>query len=425
MTERNEQATDGVADVHEPGRELEVLHRASLYLHRLRDPEVLAQNVITLLCEVVHHDFAAVYLVDGDRLSTFAVSDRGLGDSVVKSDKAYLDSLDLRVGKHVTGWVAKHGQSVLLNDVAEDDRYLDSQAEIASELCVPMWSNEQVIGVVNVESKRKHAYRPADQRVLEIAANQVAIAIENARLVGRIAEVERLKAQADLTGGIAHDLGNMLVAASLRCELLRRSDRLAPPEAEELAAIATVLDKTVMLTRSLMQFGVPQAEPAQWLDLGDHLHCTTPLIEALCGQRIRVHVEAERGRLFVYARLGQVDQILINLVVNAREAVGAHGNLWIRAARLGDGDAISEVQLEVQDDGCGMAPETLARAMQPLFTTRITGSGLGLPTVARLVEELGGRLALESTEHRGTRVRVTLPMQEQAEPADAVAGAPG
>lgn len=126
MTDIEDKLTGEPAESGQHVRELETLHLASHFLHRLRDPEVLARDVITLLKDVVHHDYAAVYLIDGDRLRTFAVSDRGLGAGVLDADKAYLESLDLRVGKNVTGWVAQHGESVRLDDATRDPRYLDS-----------------------------------------------------------------------------------------------------------------------------------------------------------------------------------------------------------------------------------------------------------------------------------------------------------
>ena len=166
---------------------LGVIHRASLRLHAMNDPEVMAREVIGILNDVVPHDFAAVYLLEGERLVPFAVSDRLQGNAVLEADKQYLASLNLRVGANVTGWVARHGESLLINDVSRDPRYLDSRPGVQSELCVAMRSGSDVTGVVNLESLRSGAYTESEKRVLEIVATQLGIAIENATMRARLA----------------------------------------------------------------------------------------------------------------------------------------------------------------------------------------------------------------------------------------------
>lgn len=409
-----------VHDTAERNRELKALHLASSYLHRLRDPAVLAQDVITLLKDVVHHDYAAVYLVDGDSLKIFAVSDRGLGPGVLESDLAYLDSLHLRVGENITGWVAQHGRSLRLDNVMEDERYLDSQPGIVSELCVPMRSGAKVIGVINLESTRAAAYQETDQRVLEIVANQIAVAIENAQLVARVAETERLQLLADLTGGVAHDIGNLLVAILLRCELLRIGGNLTESQRAELQAIGELLDKTTAMSQSLLHVGLPRLRAGQSMCLNDHLRSKLPLIRVLGGDRMQVTVDLCAGEASVAATPGQIDQILINLAVNARAAIETEGKLLVRTRRTrfpaGQQAGSAGICLEVEDDGCGMTAEVREAAMQPLFTTRREGTGLGLATVARLVDELGGTIELESTESIGTLVRITLPIAANKAP---------
>lgn len=170
---------------------LGVIHRTSLRLHAISDPELMAREIVGILQDVVPHDFAAVYLLDGEALIPFAVSDRKLGGEALQADKEYLASLELRVGANITGWVAQHGKSQLIRDVSRDPRYLDSQPGVQSELCVPMYSGRGLIGVVNLESLRRNAYSQSEQRVLEIVAAQLGIAIENATMRRRLQAVER------------------------------------------------------------------------------------------------------------------------------------------------------------------------------------------------------------------------------------------
>lgn len=170
---------------------LGVIHRTSLRLHAISDPEVMAREIVGILQDVVPHDYAAVYLLDGETLLPYAVSDRKLGGDALKADKDYLASLNLRVGANITGWVALHGKSQLINDVSRDPRYLPSQPGVQSEMCVPMFSSRGLIGIVNLESVELNAYSLSEQRVLEIVATQLGIAIENAQMRARLQVVAR------------------------------------------------------------------------------------------------------------------------------------------------------------------------------------------------------------------------------------------
>ncbi|NNF51946.1 MAG: GAF domain-containing protein [Gammaproteobacteria bacterium] len=158
------------------------IHQASMRVHRIDDPEILATQIIDILRDAVPHDYAAVYLVQGQKLAPFAVSDRGLGPTGLQSDKDYLRSLDLKLGENVTGWVAQNNESVLIVDTLVDPRFLDSRPGVRSELCVPMRTNNTVIGVINLESNQIGAYTESERIVLEIIAVQLALSIENATL---------------------------------------------------------------------------------------------------------------------------------------------------------------------------------------------------------------------------------------------------
>lgn len=151
-------------------------------VHRIDDPEILATKIIDIIRDVIPHDYAAVYLIDGVQLVPFAVSDRGLGQAALVSDKDYLRSLDLKVGENVTGWVAENDESVVIRDTSLDPRFLDSRPGIRSELCVPMRTGKTVSGVINLEANQVGAYTESERIVLEIIAAQLALSIENANL---------------------------------------------------------------------------------------------------------------------------------------------------------------------------------------------------------------------------------------------------
>jgi len=178
--------------------ELTTIHQISQRLTKLFTLEALSLEIVKVLDETFGYDFAAVLLADEQtgELHLFAISDQGKGEKSHQGDKGYLRDLDVSLGEGVTGWVAHNRQSVRLGDVRNDARYLAVQDGILSELCVPMLSGERVSGVVNIETTRLNAYEESDQRLLETIAAQIAIAVQNARLLAetrrRVTELETI-----------------------------------------------------------------------------------------------------------------------------------------------------------------------------------------------------------------------------------------
>ena len=159
-------------------QQLTAVHSAAKHLRRLGRPSAMAQEVIRLLETSLAYEYAAVLLVDAETsgLVPYALSDQGKGPAFIEHDKRYVWSHGLRVGDGVTGWVAEHGDSVLLGDVRLDPRYHAMRDDIRSELCVPIESAEETIGVLNIETSQPDAYDQSDQLVLETVAAQFAVA---------------------------------------------------------------------------------------------------------------------------------------------------------------------------------------------------------------------------------------------------------
>lgn len=168
--------------------ELTAIHRASQRLQDLLSLDDLAAEIIGVLEQVLGYSYGAILLITepGGRLVPFALSDQGQGRDFVKTDRAYLNAPDLRVGEGVVGWVAQSGESVRLSDVRQDQRYRTARPDVQSELCVPLKIGPQIVGVINVESNMLNAYSADDQRVLETVAAQIASAVQNARLFNEV-----------------------------------------------------------------------------------------------------------------------------------------------------------------------------------------------------------------------------------------------
>jgi PAS domain S-box-containing protein len=258
---------------------------------------------------------------------------------------------------------------------------------------------------------------------------------ERRRLQQQLFRAQRLESVGRLAGGVAHDYNNMLSIILGHAELALET---LPPESElryDLEQIQDAGQRSAELTRQLLAFARKQRVAPVVLDLGATVDRLLEMLRRLIGEDIQLSVavppEADDG-CFVEMDPSQVDQILVNLVVNARDAIRGPGSIRIRVDRAELDEARAEVLasdarpgryvvLTVQDDGVGIDATVLPRLFEPFFTTKPvgTGTGLGLSTVYGIVRQNGGFILVESTPGRGSSFRVHLPQHEPGAAEDA------
>jgi PAS domain S-box-containing protein len=255
---------------------------------------------------------------------------------------------------------------------------------------------------------------------------------EHRRLTARIRRSERIESLGQLAGGLAHDFNNLLGVIANHLQVvesaLRRhatQDTVLDPDATEalvadLARIDHARDAAAQLTRQLLAFGPRDPARPTVFDLNDALLEVQEILARAAGRAVRMAVELAPEPLLVRAEPGRLQQMLLNLVVNAGQAMPDGGALALRT-RLVHVDAAGDapglvaegdhVELTVTDDGVGMSPEVCAQAFEPFFTTKGgQGTGLGLATVLAVATECGGDVELASEPGAGTTVRVLLPV---------------
>ncbi len=246
----------------------------------------------------------------------------------------------------------------------------------------------------------------------------------------QLRESQKLEAVGKLAGGIAHDFNNLLTVI-LGCAEVLQFDAGNPAQVAEMAVeIQHSAERAAELTRQLLAFGKRQVLELQPVDLGQVLGEARSMLTRVIPESIRVATRVEGGPLVVRAEAGRLSQVLLNLAINARDAMPGGGELLLtaRAPRAdepapiaGDLQARGRAVLEVSDTGCGMSVEVAARAFEPFFTTKDLGggSGLGLATVYGIVQQLEGAIELDSAPGRGTTVRLHLPLDRVGEAAAA------
>ena len=230
------------------------------------------------------------------------------------------------------------------------------------------------------------------------------------RLEEELRQAQRSEALGRLAGGIAHDFNNLLTAIGGYAELaLRRPD---DPAAVEIAlrGLIEATDAGATLTAQLLAFS--RREPAQFVpfQLNNIVRSTVTLLQRLIGSGVAVTLELDPDIPIIEADPGQLGQIVLNLALNARDAMPGGGTLTIATRRVG-----ADVALVISDTGAGMSEEVLRRAFEPFFTTKESGSGtgLGLSIVLGIAEQSGGRVSLESVLGKGTTVTIVFPPAEQ------------
>jgi signal transduction histidine kinase len=247
--------------------------------------------------------------------------------------------------------------------------------------------------------------------------------LENAQ--ASLVQAQKMEAVGQLTGGIAHDFNNMLAIVIGNLDIAKR--RLAQGKGDVARQIENAMDgaqRAAALTQRLLVFARRQPLQPTVIDVNRLLAELSELLRRTIGEAVRIEAAPRRGVWPVCADPAQLESAIINLAINARDAMPRGGTLRIETAGVGipEDQAVPEsglcagdyVMIVVSDTGAGMAPEIAARAVEPFFTTKEVGrgTGLGLSQVYGFVKQSGGHLEIESREGAGTTVRLYLPRHE-------------
>ncbi|HXX93989.1 MAG TPA: ATP-binding protein [Planctomycetota bacterium] len=237
---------------------------------------------------------------------------------------------------------------------------------------------------------------------------------ERRRLEEELVRTRKMGALGRLAGGVAHDFNNLLTAILGHAALSLRELRPDDPGRPHLEGIQKAAERAAGLTRQLLTISRRQVMQPATLDPSVVLGEMEGLLRHLLGEGIRMELLLDPGVGTLRADRSQLEQVILNLAVNARDAMPGGGRLSIWASNAGDG-----IRLAVTDTGCGMDRETLSHLFEPFFTTKPPGkgTGLGLATVYGIVTQIGGTIRVESEPGRGTRVEILLPRSGQTVPA--------
>ncbi len=270
---------------------------------------------------------------------------------------------------------------------------------------------------------RLDALRASEERLRDLNATleqRVAREVdERTAAEEALRQSQKMEAVGQLTGGVAHDFNNLLTIIRSSVDLLRRPSLSEERRGRYMDAVSDTVDRAAKLTGQLLAFARRQTLKPEVFEVGDRLRAVADMLDTVTGSRIRVVTDLVELPSFVEADLSQFETAVVNMAVNARDAMDGHGTLTLRlecgrpmppirghAGAVGPFAVVSLI-----DTGAGIGPEQVNRIFEPFFTTKEVGkgTGLGLSQVFGFTKQSGGDVAVESEVGRGTTFRLYLP----------------
>lgn len=417
-----------VVDVTERRRadqRLAAQHAVTRVLATSPTPEAAAPGVIEAIAQAVGGVFGSAWEVDraGNRLRCAAIWHTGDPRLPELADATRTSRLAPGDGTLATAWAT--ARPVVRREAQRGDASrraaLATEAGLHGALAFPISRRGEVTSLVEVLGPEMRDSSPELMAMLETVGSQIGQFIEHRMAEQQLLQSQKMDAVGQLAGGIAHDFNNLLGVilgyADLAVRELGESHKTTP----RIAAIRKAAERAAALTRQILTFSRNQPVARQSCDLNRIVSDTETMLRRLIGEDVRLAVVLGEDVGAVHADPGQLAQVVMNLAVNARDAMPTGGRLLIETSsvvldegyvsRHPEARVGPHVRLAVSDTGEGMTPEVLGRVFEPFFTTKEPGkgTGLGLAVVFGVVKESGGSLAVQSEPGRGSTFEIYLP----------------
>ena len=392
---------------------LKILHTVAETVSRTLDVEEILKTALEALTHVTGHEIASVHLLATDGMTLELRADRGLSPAMRKVNRR------LTVGKGIIGGVAASGDTAVVHDVmGSPDLLRSAQAAVRRDrirgfVCVPIHARGRMLGTLALGRQTVNPFNEGEVALLEATAQQIAIALDNARLSSELLHAEKLSAVGELASGVAHEINNPLTTILGLAQLMLSRPDVPAPVRERIALIADEASRAATIVQNLLMFArhyPPERRPCSLAD-------AVRRVVALKGYQLeqdKIHVTLELDEsATVSADENQIQQVLLNLIQNAHQAMARQSGERTLTMRLRRCDR--HVAIEVLDTGPGLAPHLLSRIFDPFFTTKGPGegSGLGLSVSYGIVGQHGGRLYAENRPEGGAMFVMELPAEEQ------------
>jgi len=419
-------------------RQAETMHAVQLAVGLALEESVTLSEavprILRAMCELQGWTVGALWLVDSrdQTLRCNALWHRA-SPSIEGFTKSY-QSLSLTQQLGLAGRAWNTGTAVFSPDILKEAAFPAQEsarrADLHGAIAFPISSGKNILGII--ECFVSEVLRPTPsrlERVSELGA-MISQFLNRKDLERQLRQAQKMEALGRMAGGVAHDFNNLLTIINSWAELLMDEPGLTSRAQRGMAQIRDAGNKATGLTRQLLAFTRHQIVERQPLNLNDRVSDIVELMKRVIGEDIQLVLKMDPTLGHIKADAGQIEQVVMNLVVNARDAMPHGGRLELETGELTvtHSDPFwpdplipgPYVTLAVRDTGCGMSVETLGHLFEPFFTTKELGkgTGLGLSTVYGIVRQSGGTVGITSELGKGTTFTIYLP--RIAEDSDAV-----
>lgn len=392
----------------------------------VRDPESLLHEVPAAAAEALEADVGVLYVLETDG-QHFRLAGGGPADRLPNRPDT------------PPGYVYERGEAVVVPDYHEELRFRIPPSTLeqgfVSGAGVPLAERGRTMGVLVVRWRHAQTVGDDEVRFLESMANLLATVLQRAQNEEALRHAQRLESVGQLTGGIAHDFNNLLTVIHGNLQVMEDLPALADDEyAQQLVGAATrATRRGAELTGKLLAFSRRQVLQPRAVDLRKMLQSLADMLRRTLDQRIVIEVDVAPDCPPCQADPGQLESALLNIAINARDAMPEGGKLLFAARRvdalpdeaLGDRppvmpgqEDVGFVAISLTDTGTGMSDAVKARAFEPFFTTKDAGrgTGLGLSTVYGFAKQSRGGITIDSMPGVGTTITIYIPAAEAAGP---------
>jgi two-component system NtrC family sensor kinase len=406
---------------------LRILHTVAEAVSRTLDVEDVLRTALDALTHVTGHEISSVHLLSEDGQRLHLRGDRGLSDRLRDINRV------LPIGDGVIGQVAATGVTMTFADIAASPHlFAPAQAIVRADriqgfVCVPINSRSGILGTLSLGRQTDVAFDEAEIALLEATADQVGIALDNARLYSesvrqleelrlkqaQLVHAEKLSAVGELASGVAHEINNPLTTILGQAQLLMERSDITPHVRDRIKIVADEASRAARIVQNLLLFArryPPERRPCSLAEQAQRvLELKAYQLEQ---DKIRIVTEFSECPP-VWADENQIQQVLLNLVQNAHHAMTSHEVERVLTIRIHVVD--DHAAIDVLDTGPGLPSDVLPRLFDPFFTTKAPGegSGLGLSVSYGIVSEHQGRLRAENRPEGGAAFIVELPLGER------------
>jgi signal transduction histidine kinase len=395
----------------------ETLGKFSRAMVSILDLQSLSKRIIETITQTMGVDKASLFFLNEERGGYYLLESKNI--------KMTFPIPIIPKGDPLSRYLQKFGEIIIREElikgtnIPELKDIIQTMAQLEAEVSIPLISKGQLIGMINLSHKfNKDIYSHEDIELLTTLANQMAIAIENARLYedlkkskSYIRRADRLASLGTLTAGLAHEIRNPLVAIKTFTQLL--PERLEDEEFRNhfLNIASGEVDRIASLITELLEFARPSEPKFELEDIHNSLDGMILLVSTEAkSKHIDIIKEYASDLLPTTIDREQMKQVFLNMLLNAIEATPENGKITVKTRSFVKPEGEPYIQIEITDTGRGIPAEYLEDIFTPFFTTKEKGSGLGLSISTQIVQDHKGYIDVESQVNKGSSFFVNLPL---------------